>query len=138
MFFSKKLEYFTCLLVFASLAIFLAARVSINARKTKNEGIVMNTTLELDFKDFTSTKFENVMIEETIYRAVLLEEYSFEKTKNECAKKNGVIPGNRAVRMAGKSHSIWIDVTNKSNLEDASLREIYEEVPELFPLTFLR
>ena len=130
MFFSKKLEYFTCLLVFASLAIFLAAGVSINARKTKNEGIVMNTTLELDFKDFTGTKFENVMIEETIYRAVLLDEYSFEKTKNECAKKNGVIPWNRAVRMAGKSHSIWIDVTNKSNLEDASLREIYEEVPE--------
>ena len=129
MFFSKKLEYFTCLLVFASLAIFLAARVSINARKTKNEGIVMNTTLELDFKDFTSTKFENVMIEEKIYRAVLLEEYSFVKTKNECEKKNGVLPWNRAKLMAGKSQSIWIEVTNKSNLEDENLHETFKEVP---------
>ena len=129
MIFSKKLEYFTCLLVFLSLVIFLAAGVSIYVGKTKHEGIFMNTTLELDFKNFAGTKFVNVMIEEKIYRAVLLEEYSFVKTKNECEKRNGVLPWNRAKLMAGKSQSIWIEVTNKSNLEDENLHETFKEVP---------
>jgi hypothetical protein len=136
MIFSKKMEYFTCLIAFVSLVIFLAAGVSIYVGKNKDEGILTNTTLDLDFRNFTNTKFENVMIGEKIYRAVLLEEYFYETTKSECAKKNGVLPWNRAVIMSGKPQSIWIDVTNNSNLEDANLREIFEEVPKLFLLNF--
>ena len=129
MIFSKITENFSCFLVFLSLAIFLATGISIYIGKSKLKGIFLNTTLELDFKNFSDTKFENVMIEEKIYRAVLLEDHSFENTKTECAKKRGVLPWNRAELLAGKSQSIWIDVTNKSNLEDANLREIFKEVP---------
>ena len=93
------------------------------------EEIRVNPDLHLDFGNFT--KKEKVILNKKEYSAILLKNYTLQEARIKCEKLAGTIAWNRVTSSDPSLKSYWVEIQNKTDLDNANIRECFDEVSSL-------